>query len=101
MAWRRIINWGRLLFSLGFCLLSVTATSSAASNKSFEYKDAVEAARQLAQKTFQEPKALPEFLLKINYDQWRTIRFKPEKALWRADKLPFEVGISFSSRMVA
>jgi glucans biosynthesis protein len=69
----------------------VTATSSAVSNKPFEYKDAVEAARQLAKKTFQEPKALPEFLLKINYDQWRSIRFKPEKALWRADKLPFQV----------
>jgi glucans biosynthesis protein len=66
------------------------ASSAAPSNKSFEYKDAVEEARLLSQKPFEEPKKIPEFLSKISYDQWRSIRFKPEKALWREDKLPFE-----------
>jgi periplasmic glucans biosynthesis protein len=79
-----------LTLSFGFCLLTVMASSAAQSNRSFEYKDAVEEARLLAQKPFEEPKKLPEFLFKINYDQWRSIRFKPEEALWRNDKMRFE-----------
>jgi glucans biosynthesis protein len=67
------------------------APSTAHSNRSFEYKHVVEEARLLSQKPFEEPKKLPEFLFKISYDEWRSIRFKPEEALWRGDKLPFEV----------
>jgi glucan biosynthesis protein len=80
-----------LTLSFGFCLLTVMASSAAQSNRSFEYKDAVEEARLLAQKSFEEPKKLPEFLFKLSYDQWRSIRFKPEEALWRGDKMRFEV----------
>lgn len=91
MIWHELPNWKRLLFSLGFCFLSLTDPCGAASNKPFGYEHVVEAARELAKKDFQDPKALPEFLQKIDYDQWREIRFKPEKALWRADRLPFNV----------
>jgi glucans biosynthesis protein len=34
---------------------------------------------------------VPEFLLKLSYDEWREIRFDPEQALWRREKLPFAV----------
>jgi glucan biosynthesis protein len=34
---------------------------------------------------------VPEFLLNLRYDEWRNIRFRPEKSLWRKDRLPFEV----------
>jgi glucans biosynthesis protein len=49
-------------------------------------------ARAMAKEPFQNPLgSIPEFLLELNYDQWRDIRFKPEKSLWRVEKLPFEV----------
>ena len=34
---------------------------------------------------------VPEWLLNINYDQWRDIRFRPQRALWRDEQLPFQV----------
>ena len=33
----------------------------------------------------------PAQLQALNYDQYRDIRFRPDRALWRADKLPFEL----------
>jgi len=36
---------------------------------------------------------LPKVLKEMNYDQTRDIRFNPDHALWRADKLPFEIQI--------
>jgi periplasmic glucans biosynthesis protein len=79
---------GALKLALYFCLFTVPAFSNA---HSFEYKDIVEEARLLAQKSFEAPQKLPEFLSKLDYDQWRRIRFKPEDSLWRKDQLPFEV----------
>jgi periplasmic glucans biosynthesis protein len=49
-------------------------------------------ARNLAGKPFEAPdEKLPDPLNKLNYDQYRSIRFLPERALWRSEKLPFEV----------
>jgi len=49
-------------------------------------------ANQLAKSPFQEPRGqVPEWLLKASYDQWRDIRFRPDRSLWRDKKLPFEV----------
>lgn len=49
-------------------------------------------AREMAKEPFQNPFGrIPAFLLELTYDQWRDIRFKPEKSLWRVEKLPFEV----------
>jgi glucan biosynthesis protein len=51
-----------------------------------------ELARTLATKPFEPPdEKLPDALTNLNYDQYRSIRFAPEKALWRDEKLPFEV----------
>src|SRR3954464_5787684 len=52
--------------------------------------------RQLARDAANKPyKAadtkLPDNLKNIDYDQYRQIRFLPEHALWRGEKLPFEV----------
>src|SRR3954454_11966024 len=52
--------------------------------------------RQLARDAANKPyKAadtkLPDNLKNIDYDQYRQIRFVPEHALWRGEKLPFEV----------
>jgi glucans biosynthesis protein len=49
-------------------------------------------AKMLASKPYvQRPSTVPEKLLKLTYDQYRDIRFRPEESLWRRDRLPFEL----------
>jgi len=49
-------------------------------------------ARNLASKSFEAPdEKLPDGLKDLDYDQYRSIRFMPDRALWHNDKLPFEV----------
>ena len=78
------------LARLSFFLV-ISFSSAAGAGTSFGYKDVVEKAGKLVEKPFQEPGKVPETLLKLNYDQWRNIRFKPENALWRRENSPFEV----------
>ena len=48
-------------------------------------------ARSLAEKAFEPPdEKLPDALQNLNYDQYRSIRFLPDHALWHGKKLPFE-----------
>lgn len=48
-------------------------------------------ARDLANKPYAAPKsdALPEWMSRLTYDQYRDIRFNPNQALWTTDDLPF------------
>ena len=49
-------------------------------------------AREAAAKAFKAPdNKLPDSLKDLDYDRYRALRFNPEKALWRGEKLPFEV----------
>jgi glucans biosynthesis protein len=49
-------------------------------------------ARDAASKPFKAPDSkLPDALKNLDYDHYRAIRFLPERALWRGEKLPFEV----------
>ncbi len=49
-------------------------------------------AKMLASKPFlQRPVTVPEALLKLNYDQYRDIRFRPTESLWLRERLPFEL----------
>ena len=51
-----------------------------------------QAARALAKQPFREPDAkLPGAAASMTYDQYRGIRFKQERALWRGQELPFQV----------
>jgi glucans biosynthesis protein len=48
-------------------------------------------ARELASKAYKTPSdKLPENLSNLDYDSYRAIRFLPDRALWRGEKLPFE-----------
>ncbi len=68
----------------------VLAASSSSSSEVFTFGGVIKEARELAQKPFKAPKGdVPERLMKVSYDQWRDIRFKPEQAFWRQEKLPF------------
>ena len=58
----------------------------------FDFEDVDRRAAALAAKSYESPKVeLPAVLRNLDYDQYRDIRFRPDRALWRAEKLPFEV----------
>jgi periplasmic glucans biosynthesis protein len=49
-------------------------------------------ARDAAGKPFKAPDSkLPDHLNDLDYDHYRAIRFLPDRALWRGEKLPFQV----------
>jgi len=55
----------------------------------FGLQDVIEKARVLASERYQDPRGkMPQGLLDITYDQMRDIRFIPDKAHWRKEKLP-------------
>jgi glucans biosynthesis protein len=55
-------------------------------------EDVARRAKQLAASAYADPRgSVPQWLLDLNYDQYRDIRFRPERALWGDRKLPFSV----------
>lgn len=51
-------------------------------------------ARELASRPFQEEKVdLPAGLQNLTYDQYRDIRFKPEKSIWRGEPHGFSIDL--------
>lgn len=73
--------------------LFATAPARAAIEKlevTFDYVK--QQAAERASAAYKEPdRALPERLAKLNYDEIRDIRFKPDQALWRSEDLPFHL----------
>jgi len=75
-------------------LLLVTAAgfSRSEARADFGIDQVAASAQRLARQPFQAPTGqVPEWLLKLSYDQWREIRFRPERALWKDRGAPFEV----------
>lgn len=58
----------------------------------FDFDDVAERAELQAQRPYQAAsrKQIPE-LAALTYDQYRDIRFRPDHALWRRERLPFEL----------
>lgn len=58
----------------------------------FGFDDVKARALEVASTPYKAPAAqLPTALRELDYDAYRDIRFKPEHALWRAEKLPFQL----------
>src|SRR5688572_24696979 len=74
-------------------LLAVPVSLALATHAhAFGLDEVAEKAKALAAQPYQDPVAtVPEWLSQLSYDQWRDIRFRPERALWRERNLPFEV----------
>jgi glucans biosynthesis protein len=73
-------------------LLAVACARARASDEVFDFEVLRYQAKMLAEKPYApRPSTVPEKLLKLNYDQYRDIRFRPEESLWRRDRLPFEL----------
>ncbi len=71
---------------------SPAGTTPAATGTPFDGSTVRRLAQTLAQKPFQPPLAkLPPAIANLTYDQYRSIRFDPNRALWRGLKLYFQV----------
>jgi glucans biosynthesis protein len=63
--------------------------------KRFNFADVRRRAEVLATQPYQDTGGnLPEFFAKLDYDQYRDIRFRVEKSLWRDAGLPFEIQLA-------
>jgi glucans biosynthesis protein len=77
---------------LGSSASAAQAAPASEEGTPFDPSSVRQLARDLAQKPFKPPDTkLPDNLKNLDYDQYRNIRFIPERALWRDEKLPFEV----------
>jgi len=73
-------------------LLLLTLSVWLSPAQAFDFRDVDKMAKGLAAQPYRAPaNKLPAELKALNYDQYRDIRFKPERALWRKEGLPFEV----------
>lgn len=59
--------------------------------QTFGFEQVTRIAAETAQSAYKQPAKVPEFLRQLDYDHWRDIRFKTDRALWRGDDLLFEV----------
>ena len=61
-------------------------------SRPFTFAEVRRQASELAHKPFEEPRdTLPHALQNLTYDAYRDIRFRPDKALWRDEGLPFTI----------
>ena len=68
----------------------------------FDFEDVSARAKSLAAESYRPPEIrMPQELRDLDYDQYRDIRFKPEKSLWRNEKLPFELMFFHQGRTLA
>ncbi|SEQ92310.1 glucans biosynthesis protein [Solimonas aquatica] len=71
-------------------LLAGTLLAQAA--QAFDFDDVAHRAKALAAKPYDRPDAdLPKALTDLSYEQYKQIQYKPERALWHGNKLPFEI----------
>ena len=78
-----------LLLGFGFCAIYAMAR---ADDMPFDFDTLRYQAKLLAVRPYvPQPSRVPDSLLKLTYDQYRDIRFKPEKAWWRREALPFQL----------
>jgi glucans biosynthesis protein len=75
-----------------FALLCALAAPAATLAASFDFEALATRAREQASRPYQAvTRKPPAELQALTYDQYRDIRFRPDKALWRRDNLAFEL----------
>jgi glucans biosynthesis protein len=73
------------------CIFALTLLRGATA-AAIALDDVAAKALGLASESFQAPaNTVPEWLANITYDQWRDIRFRPERSVWKDLALPFQV----------
>ncbi|MGO4172985.1 glucan biosynthesis protein [Bosea sp. TAF32] len=64
---------------------------NAAPQPRFSFEDVQRRAREIAAVAYEPSASLPEALAKLDYDAWRDIRFRPERALLAQNGSPFRM----------
>ena len=101
LAFALLVSLRRL--GTGMLLLALSALPAAAGaapvqpsahggSAGFGYNDVVAMAHKLADKPYAPPASkLPSRFQNLSYDQYRDIRFKPDRAIWKDAHLPFQL----------
>jgi glucans biosynthesis protein len=77
-------------FSRFACCLAIALYAGACG--AFSFEDVAVLAQVQARQPYRDSsRKAPAQLQALSYDQYRDIRFRPDRALWRNDRLPFEV----------
>lgn len=81
------------LVALLFCMLPMAASADAQFAKTGDFnRDLVTSiARELAESSFDPLPEAPEYLNELDYDEYRAIRFRPDKALWADSNRPYRM----------
>jgi glucans biosynthesis protein len=90
LAASRFVRRKNLAALLGALWLVAAPVHAAA----FDLEDVASRAEQIAKEPYRNrQKEVPAWMRvgALSYDQWRDIRFRPDRSLWRAEKLPFQV----------
>jgi glucans biosynthesis protein len=75
-----------------YLIVAVLATLHTGVALAFDFSDVMKRAEQLAGAPYQKPSSnLPKELQALDYDQYWSIRPKPDKLYWRGAKLGFEL----------
>jgi glucans biosynthesis protein len=73
-------------------LISLTASVAMAAELPFDFEVLQFRAKSLAAKPYvQRPSKVPKSLQDLTYDQYRDIRFDPNRAWWYREQLPFQL----------
>ncbi|ATB38899.1 glucan biosynthesis protein D [Cystobacter fuscus] len=89
MTWAK--RWVRGACALGVLGSLVASAAPRATPPAFSAETVRARARELAQKPYRAPAPLPQGAFAgLTYDQYRDIRYRPERALWREAGLPFQ-----------
>lgn len=85
---------------------STRRTDAPSQPKPFDFADVELKAKKLAAKPYSRDEGdLPDFLTGLDYDHYRDIRFRPDKAFWKDENLPFQMqlfhrGFLFKDRVL-
>jgi glucans biosynthesis protein len=74
------------------CAVLLFSVLDNAAALAFDFEDVAKRAEADAKEAYQPPaQKPPAALAALTYDQYRDIRYRPDRALWREDDLPFEI----------
>jgi periplasmic glucans biosynthesis protein len=72
-------------------ILGCWVAAFAAQGAEFGLDQVIVKAKELAQKSWSPPPQVPDFMRKLSYDEFRSIRFDPNRSLWHGTGSRFEV----------
>ena len=67
------------------------AAAAKAASQPFGLENVEQAAKALAAVPFQGPPPIPQALRNLDYDAWRNIRFRPDRAFWAKSASPYQL----------